>query len=162
MVQLPYLQPFEDVNKRVSRVGANIPLFKSNLCPLSFVDVPERAYVEGTLGVYELNEVDLLRDVFVWAYERSCQRYLAITQTMVEPDPLKMKYREALIQAVQTVVKSQLRSEPELIAQLALNLVNEVDRIAFIQMLTDALSQLHEGNIARYRLRRSEYLAWQS
>ena len=162
MVQLPYLQPFEDVNKRVSRVGANIPLFKSNLCPLSFVDVPERAYVEGTLGVYELNEVDLLRDVFVWAYERSCQRYLAITQTMVEPDPLKMKYREALIQAVQTVVKSQLRSEPELIAQLARNLANEVDRFAFIQMLTDALSQLHEGNIARYRLRRSEYLAWQT
>jgi hypothetical protein len=113
------------------------------------------------LGIYELNEVDLLRDVFVWAYERSCQRYLAITQTMVEPDPLKMKYREALIQAVQTVVKSQLRSEPELIAQLALNLANEVDRFAFIQMLTDALSQLHEGNIARYRLRRSEYLAWQ-
>jgi hypothetical protein len=129
---------------------------------LSFVDVPERAYVEGTLGVYELNEVDLLRDVFVWAYERSCQRYLAITQTMVEPDPLKMKYREALIQAVQTVVKSQLRSEPELIAQLALNLANEVDRFAFVQMLTDALSQLHEGNIARYRLRRSEYLAWQT
>ena len=77
MAQLPYLQPFEDVNKRVSRVGANISLIKQNLCPLSFIDVPERAYVEGTLGVYELNEVDLLRDVFVWAYERSCQRYHA-------------------------------------------------------------------------------------
>lgn len=162
MVQLPYLQPFEDVNKRVSRVGANIPLFKSNLCPLSFVDVPERAYVEGTLGVYELNEVDLLRDVFVWAYERSCQRYLAITQTMVEPDPLKIKYREALIQAVQTVVKGQLRFQPELIAKVALSVVNGVDGAAFIQMLTEALSHLHEGNIARYRLRRSEYLAWQS
>jgi hypothetical protein len=87
---------------------------------------------------------------------------LAITQTMVEPEHRRMKYREALIRAVQTVVKSQLRSEPELIAQLAHNLVNEVDRFAFIQMLTDALSQLHEGNIARYRLRRSEYLAWQT
>ena len=40
MVQLPYLQPFDDVNKRVARVGANIPLIKPNLCPLSFVDVP--------------------------------------------------------------------------------------------------------------------------
>jgi Fic family protein len=99
MVQLPYLQPFEDVNKRVSRIGANIPLIKRNLCPLSFIDVPERAYVEGNLGVYELNEIDLLRDVFVWAYERSCQRYLAIRQTMVEPNPLKIKYREELIQS---------------------------------------------------------------
>jgi hypothetical protein len=161
MVQLPYLQPFEDVNKRVSRVGANMPLIKHNLCPLSFIDVPERAYVEGTLGVYELNEVDLLRDVFVWAYERSCQRYLAITQTMVEPDPLKMKYREALIHAVQVVVKGQLRPQPDVIARVARDIVNEADRDAFVQMLTDALGQLHEGSIARYRLRRSEYLAWQ-
>jgi hypothetical protein len=88
MVQLPYLQPFEDVNKRVSRLGANLPLIRNNLCPLSFVDVPVQAYVDGTLGVYEFNQVDLLRDVFTWAYERSCQRYLAITQTMADPDPL--------------------------------------------------------------------------
>lgn len=55
MVQLPYLQPFEGVNKRVSRLAANIPLVKQNLVPLSFVDVPERTYVEGVLGVYENN-----------------------------------------------------------------------------------------------------------
>ena len=70
MVHLPYLQPFEDVNKRVSRLAANIPLIRADLCPLSFVDVPERAYIAGTLGVYEMTRVDLLRDVFVWAYER--------------------------------------------------------------------------------------------
>ena len=160
MVQLPYLQPFEDVNKRVSRIGANISLFKNNLCPLSFVDVPERAYVEATLGVYELNEVDLLRDVFVWAYERSCQRYLAITQTMVEPDPLKIKYREALIQAVQAIVKGLLQPKPEVIAQVASGIVSGADQAAFMHMLTDAVRQLHEGSIARYRLRRSEYSAW--
>ena len=63
MVHLPYLQPFEDVNKRVSRLAANLPLIRENLSPLSFVDVPESAYVEGVLGVYELNRVELLRDV---------------------------------------------------------------------------------------------------
>ena len=36
MVQLPYLQPFDDVNKRVSRLAANIPFIKGNLSPLSF------------------------------------------------------------------------------------------------------------------------------
>ena len=40
MVQLPCLQPFDDVNKRVSRLAANIPLIKENLSPLSFEDVP--------------------------------------------------------------------------------------------------------------------------
>jgi Fic family protein len=60
MVQVPYLQPFEDVNKPVSRLGANISLIRSNLSPLSFVDVPEQAYADGTMGVYEFNQVDLL------------------------------------------------------------------------------------------------------
>ncbi|WP_455233332.1 Fic family protein [Geopseudomonas aromaticivorans] len=161
MVQLPYLQPFEDVNKRVSRIGANIPLFRHNLCPLSFIDVPERAYIEGTLGVYELNQIELLRDVFVWVYERSCQRYLAITQTMVEPDPLKIKYREALIQAVQSVVKGLRQPSQAVIAEVARDHAEEADQAAFREMLMTALLQLHEGSIARYRLRRSEYIAWQ-
>jgi hypothetical protein len=162
MVQLPYLQPFEDVNKRVSRIGANIPLIKHNLCPLSFMDVPERAYVEGTLGVYELNRVALLQDVFVWAYERSCQRYLAVTQSMIEPDPLKIKYREALIEAVQAVVRGRLASDPKTLAQLAAGLASAADQTAFAQLLTDALRQLHEGSVARYRLKRSEFLAWKA
>ncbi|MCD8504533.1 MAG: Fic family protein [Burkholderiaceae bacterium] len=161
MVQLPYLQPFEDVNKRVSRIGANIPLFKHNLCPLAFIDVPEQAYIEATLGVYELIQIELLRDVFVWAYERSCQRYLAITQTMVEPNPLKIKYREALIQAVQTIVKGLQPPTAAVIAEVAQDHAADADLAVFRAMLTTTLEQLHEGNIARYRLRRSEYIAWQ-
>lgn len=161
MVQLPYLQPFEDVNKRVSRIGANIPFIKHNLCPLSFVDVPDRAYIEGTLGVYELNQVELLRDVFVWAYERSCQRYLAIQQVMVAPDPLKIKYREALIEGVQMVVKERHQVTPNIISQLAEQLAEPDEKSLFADMLSTALNQLHEDCIARYRLRRSEYLDWQ-
>lgn len=162
MVQLPYLQPFEDVNKRVSRIGANLSLIKHNLCPLSFIDVPERAYQEGTLGVYELNQVALLRDVFVWAYERSCQRYLAITQTMVDPDPLKIKYREALTRAVQTVIKGQLAPTETAIRQLACESANGQDVDAFSRLLTEAIEHLHEGSVARFRLKRSEFTAWKA
>ena len=161
MVQLPYLQPFEDVNKRVSRIGANIPLIKHNLCPLSFIDVPELAYIDGTLGVYELNQIALLRDVFVWAYESSCQRYLAITQTMVEPDPTKIRYREQLIHAVQAVIKNLRQPTPAVITELANEYAAKPDQPAFFEMLKEALQQLHEGSIARYRLRRSEFIAWQ-
>lgn len=42
MVQLPYLQPFVDVNKRVSRLAANIPLIRMNICPLSFKETDRR------------------------------------------------------------------------------------------------------------------------
>src|SRR5207249_1135095 len=76
MVHLPYLQPFEDVNKRVSRLAANIPFIKHNLSPLSFIEVPESLYVEGILGVYELNRIELLRDLFAWAYAQSCKQYV--------------------------------------------------------------------------------------
>jgi len=62
-----YLQPFDDVNKRVSRLSANIPLIKSNLSPLSFEGVPRGTYTDAVLGVYELNKTELLRDVFIWA-----------------------------------------------------------------------------------------------
>ena len=61
MAQLPYLQPFDDVNKCVSRLAANIPLIKNNLSPLSFADVPKQTYTEGMLGVYELSKIGLLR-----------------------------------------------------------------------------------------------------
>jgi hypothetical protein len=161
MVQLPYLQPFEDVNKRVSRLGANIPLIRNNLCPLSFIDVPEQAYVDGTLGVYEFNQVDLLRDLFVWAYERSCQRYLAITQTMAEPDPLRIRYREALIEAVQTIVRGGLLPTAQNIRDLTDELVPEDNGQAFSKLVLEAIERLHEGSVARYRLKLSEFEAWQ-
>ena len=48
MVQLPYLQPFDDVNKRVSRLSANIPFIKRNLSPLSFIDVPRAIYMDAS------------------------------------------------------------------------------------------------------------------
>jgi len=90
MVQLPYLQPFDDVNKRVSRLAANIPLIKANLSPLSFTDVPRQTYTEAVLGIYELTKFDLLRDVFIWAYERSAARYAAVRQSLGEPDPASL------------------------------------------------------------------------
>ena len=80
---------------------------------------------------------------------------------MVEPDPLKIKYREALIQAVQTIVKGLRQPSAAVITQVAQNHAAEADQAAFRDLLTSALQQLHEGSIARYRLRRSEYIAWQ-
>ncbi len=94
LVQLPYLQPFEDVNKRVSRLAANIPFIKGNWSPLSFVDVPRQTYTEGILGVYELTRIDLLKEVFIYSYERSAARYAAVRQTLGEPDPFRLRYRE--------------------------------------------------------------------
>ena len=162
LVHLAYLQGFEDVNKRVSRLAANIPLIRENLCPLSFVDVPERAYIDGVLGVYELNQTELLRDVFVWAYQRSCARYSAVRQSLGEPDPFRLRYRSLVAEAVAAVVRGRLdkKDATALFQQRAAEAVPVEDRARFVEVVETEIMSLHEGNIARYSLRPAEYQAW--
>lgn len=163
MVHLPYLQPFEDVNKRVSRLAANIPLIQRNLCPLSFVDVAQATYISAMLGIYELNRIELLRDVFVWAYKRSCARYSAVRQSLGEPDPFRLQYRQQITQAVTDVVRKEMSKLQAVnyVQQFAQARIDSQDRERFIEVVETQLLSLHEGSIARYRLRPSEFHAWQ-
>lgn len=160
MVHVPYLQPFEDVNKRVSRLAANIPLIRADLCPLSFIDVPERAYVAANLGVYELGRTDLLADLFVWAYERSCRRYVVVRDSVAEPDRFRMRYRAALTDVVSQVVREKRKPIDRSVRALASSLIEARDLERFVTMTLNELKRLNEGNVARYRLRLSEYQAW--
>ncbi len=160
MVHLPYLQPFEDVNKRVSRLAANIPLIQQNLCPLSFVDVPERAYVLGTLGIYEMTRMELLRDVFVWAYERSCQRYVVVRDSVAEPDLFRMKHRDALTEVIGGIIRERVPASRDEIARRVQGLVDEPNVEKFVRLAEDEFARLYEGNIARYRVRLAEYREW--
>jgi len=159
LTHLPYLQPFEDVNKRVARIGCNIAFIKHNLCPLTFVDVPERAYVEGLLGVYERNDVSLLRDVFVWAYERSTQRYIQVKKTLAEPEPLRLQYRNALHQLVGDVVRAEQTQYTATVEAFATQIPSN-DRNAFIAMALDDIRRLHEGVLVRYRLTLAQFRTW--
>ncbi|MGJ8633090.1 MAG: Fic family protein [Luteolibacter sp.] len=164
MVHLPYLQPFEDVNKRVSRLAANIPLVKYNLCPLSFIDVPQDDYISGLIGIYELNRIDLLRDVFIWAYKRSASRYSAVLQSLGDPDPFRLRYRTQIGEAVREVVKSFMKkgSAAQWIAEQASEKIRQEDRHRFTEVVETELMSLHEGNIARYRLRPAEFSQWKA
>ena len=137
-------------------------LIRQNLRPLSFVDVPERAYIEGLLGVYELNRVELLLDVFVWAYERSCKSYGAISQSLGQPDRFRSRFRNELTEVVSQVVRSLSRPNVEAVATAAEDRVPGEDLDDFVRMAIRELENLHEGNYARFRLRPSEYQAWQA
>ena len=163
MVHVPYLQPFVDVNKRTSRLAANLPLIKANLCPLSFVDVPPRAYVEGLLGVYELAKVDLLRDVYGWAYQRSCAQYRVLRDSLGEPDPFRLRYRSELATAVRdTVLRGEAPGVTRLQAWAEEHGIPADDGATFATTALGLLLGLHEHSAARYRLRPAEYLAWRA
>lgn len=163
MVQLPYLQPFDDVNKRVSRLAANIPLIKSNLAPLSFTDMPRQIYTEAVLGVYELNKTDLLKDVFIWAYERSAARYTAVRQSLGEPDPFRLRYREQLRELIANLVRECVgrKDAAARISTWSKSRIVSDDQERFAEIAEAELIGLHEGNFARYRIRPSEFTAWQ-
>lgn len=159
MVHLPYFQPFDNVNKRTSRLAANIPLVRENLSPLSFVDVPEKAYIEGLLGVYELNRTELLCDVFVWACERSCARYSAVRQSLGEPDKFRLQYRDAIAALITDIVISGMGKEEAvlIIKNYAASEINQEDQMRFIEVVETELMSLHEGNMARYSIRPSVF-----
>ena len=161
LVHLPYLQPFLDVNKRVSRLVANLPFVRGNLCPLSFIDVPVPAYVDGLLGVYELNRVELLRDVFVWAYERSCMRYSVLLQSDGDPDIFRQRRRGQIADAIQAVVSGRMdkQAASDYIQMVAAELPSE-ERARYAEVVETDLLNLHEGNIARVSISPDQFAEW--
>lgn len=75
LVFIPYFQAFMDINKRTSRITSNIPLIKNWLIPFSFLQIKDRDYINAILAIYELNDVTLMRDLFVDNYLLNMKRY---------------------------------------------------------------------------------------
>lgn len=76
LIFIPYFQIFMDINKRTSRISANIPLIKNWLAPISLLQVKERDYILAILAIYELNDTSLMRDIFVNNYLLNLKRYI--------------------------------------------------------------------------------------
>ena len=80
---------------------------------------------------------------------------------MAEPDPLRIRYREALIKTVQTIVRGGMLPTAQNIRDLTDELVLGNDRQAFNKLVLKAIEQQHEGSVARYRMKLPEFQAWQ-
>ncbi len=163
IVHLSYLQAFEDVNKRTARLVANIPLIRKNLKPLSFTDVQQSTYVAALLGVYERNNISLIRDLYVWAYTRSSQKYTAIQQSLGEPNALKLKHRTAIYEVVRSLILDRIPG-PDLVQRIRESIktgsIPEADQAAVFNLVETEFLNLHEGNIARFKVLPSEFQAW--
>lgn len=161
LVHVSYLQPFIDVNKRTSRLGANLPLIKANLRPLSFVNVPKASYVDGLLGVYEFQRIELLRDVFMWAYARSCDQYAVVLEAMAVPDPTRLAYRDQLREVVRDMVQKEILAKPAALMVWAhAHSIPSADLELFVNAAREEFLDLHEGSLRKYGLRPSEFQAW--
>lgn len=73
---ISYVQPFEDGNKRTSRLVANAVLLAHGLAPLSYRSVDEVSYKEAILVFYERNSILPIREIFIEQYMFACNNYL--------------------------------------------------------------------------------------
>jgi fido (protein-threonine AMPylation protein) len=155
-VNLAYLQPFEDGNKRTSRLAANVPLMLYNCSPLAFLDVDPHDYAQAMLGVYEFLDVSRAVDLFAWTYRRSIRKYAVVMESMGAPNPLRVQYRPHLTQAIGLVVRDRKTMQAAL-TEMGLT---EEQAPGFEAMLLDELNKLEIFNCARYRLTLEATQAW--
>lgn len=155
-VNLAYLQPFEDGNKRTSRLAANIPLMLYNCSPLSFLDVSLQDYALAMMGVYEQRDMAMAVDLFVWVYRRSISKYGVMLEAMGVPDPVRLHFREVLNEAIGAVVRERRRAH-EVVAEL---LLSEQEQLQFEPLLRAELDVLALHNCARYRLSMRQVKDW--
>ena len=106
--------------------------------------------------------IELLRGVFAWAYQRSCARYSAIRQSLGEPDPFRLRYRQQIKKFVAGVVRNFMdkRTAVDWITERSEAEIPADDRARFVEVIETELGCLHEGNFARYQLRSSEFRYW--
>lgn len=154
-VQIAYLQPFEDGNKRTSRLAANLPLFISNCAPLSFLDVQVQDYAYAMLGIYERTDSRLAAELFEWTYRRSIEKYRVVRESLGAPDPLRARYRDQIGDLVRRVVGGGI-----LACALEAMGLPEADRAAVRDIVRTELDHLQPYNCARFRLNLASVERW--
>ena len=155
-VNVAYLQPFADGNKRTSRLSANMPLMLYNCAPLSFLDVERTDYATAMLGVYEQRNVAAAVELFEFIYRRSIQKYSVLRATLSAPDPLRTRYRQALNELMQFVVFYGRTLE----GAFSEVLVDAADLAALRGIANLELDHLEPYNCARYNLARGMTQRW--
>lgn len=161
LVHLSYLQAFEDVNKRTSRLSCNIPFIKENLCPLSFTDVSRDDYTAALLTVYEKNNIEPMLELFSWAYLRSCEQYGVVKKSLGEIDAFRIQYRQQRKEVMGLVVKKCLHGKK------AEDLIEDFcqqhdikDAAKFTAMTLADLSTLHAGAIIGLGITEAQLNKW--
>jgi len=74
-ILIAYIQPFEDGNKRTSRLLGNAILMAYDICPLSYRSVDETEYKKAVIIFYEQNNIDYFKKLFTEQFEFAVKNY---------------------------------------------------------------------------------------
>ena len=163
LLHISYLQAFEDVNKRTARLSCNIPFIKHNLCPLSFIDVPQEDYFKALLYFYETNDVLPALELFEWAYLRSCEQYDVVKESLGEIDTYRVQYRSERKSVMGAIIRERVVGkgmELFLLEYCETHNIESPDK--FISMTLNELQNLHSGAIIGLMVTEKSFKSWKS
>lgn len=161
LVHVAYLQAFSDVNKRTSRLSANIPLLKHNRVPLSFNSIEKDDYASAMIAIYELNDVRPIIELYVASYLRTCREYDA-TAEAVGFDEVRVRYRQQRRRVIGDIIAHQLTGEAldEYLAGEAARGIPEEHREGFLEDIREDLEEISPQRIAGLGITRQQLEHW--
>ena len=98
--------------------------------------------------MHECLDVTLAVELFEWTYRRSIEKYQVVVESMGGPDPMRLRYREQLGEAIRKIVYFGARLD-QAVTSLS---IPDADITVFNAMLKAELQYLEPYNCARYRL----------
>lgn len=75
MLLIAYIQPFEDGNKRTSRLIGNAVLMAYSCCPISYRSIDELEYKKAAILFYEQNNLRYFKQLFMEQFEFAVKNY---------------------------------------------------------------------------------------
>jgi len=161
LVHLSYLQAFTDVNKRTSRLSANIPLITNNLIPISFNGVGKDDYVSALLAIYELNEVLPLVELYADSYIRTCVLYDKTAES-IGFDATRVRYRQERRTLISHIITQKLvgQAMQDYITTQTHELVKKEDQAAFLEDIQEDLAEISSQRIVGMGISVKQLNAW--
>ena len=74
-LMISYIQPFEDGNKRTSRLLGNAVLLSGDICPLSYRSINEADYKKAVILFYEQNSARFFKELFIEQFKFAVSNY---------------------------------------------------------------------------------------
>jgi len=161
LAHISYLQAFSDVNKRTSRLSANIPLIKNNLIPLSFNDISKSDYHTAMLAIYELNDVHALIELYVHSYLRTCKLY-EVTLDAISYDEVRVRYRQQRRNIIGYIITHGLINKKMdlFIKKETKNNIEEKDQAEFMEDILEDLREISPQRIAGLGITQFQLQEW--
>lgn len=161
LIHIAYLQAFIDVNKRTSRLCANIPLVRHNCVPLSFNGMSTEDYTLAMVALYELKDPRPITELYCYSYLRTCLQYDATIESLGF-DLIRVKYRQIRRELIRKIVLEDIHGTAidPLIVECCQENIESEDFQAFTVTVNDDLGLLSPARVGGMGITRGELDQW--